>query len=66
MKINSTIKVLHFQLTCDKIAKVPGVVMENGFEILDKLLHDGLLHHAVIVLGVLGDHHLHQDQHDHL
>ena len=30
--------------------------MENSLEVLDKLLNNLLLHHAVVVLGVLTDH----------
>ena len=31
-------------------------MMEDSFEIFDKLLHHGLLHHPVIILGILADH----------
>ena len=31
-------------------------MVEDCLEIFDKLLHHGLLHHSVIILGILADH----------
>ena len=42
--------------TCNKVDKVPGVVVEDGLEVLDKLLDDGLHHHPVVVPGLHADH----------
>ena len=44
--------------TCDKVDKVPGVVMEDGLEVLDELLDDRLHHHPVVVTALHTDHHL--------
>ena len=43
----------HFvSLTCYEVSKVPAIVMVYGLEILDKLFHNGLHHHAVLALGL--------------
>ena len=44
--------------TCDKVDKVPGVVMEDGLEVLDELLDNRLHHHPVVVTALHTDHHL--------
>ena len=44
--------------TCDKVDKVPGVVMEYGLEVLDELLDHRLHHHTVVVTALHTDHHL--------
>ena len=46
--------------TCNKVDKVPGVVVEDGLEVLDELLDDGLHHHPVVVPGLHACHHLPQ------
>ena len=48
--------------TCDKVDKVPGVVVEDGLEVLDKLLDDGLHHHPIVVPGLHADHHLAEEE----
>ena len=45
-----------FFLTEDESCKIPGIVMENRFEIFHELLHHGLHHHTIIVHGVLTHH----------
>ena len=37
--------------------KVPGVVVEDGLEVLDELLDDGLHDDAVIIARLHADHH---------
>ena len=46
-----------FVLTDNKGGKIPGVMVENCLEIFDKLFHNSLLHHPIIILGLLADHH---------
>ena len=48
--------------TCNKVDKVPGVVVEDGLEVLDKLLHDGLHHHPIVVPRLHADHHLPEEE----
>ena len=43
-------------LTENKRSKVPGIMVKDCLEIFDKLLHHDLLHHSVIILGILADH----------
>ena len=52
----------HIIPTCDKVDKVPGVVVEDGLEVLDKLLDDGLHHHPIVVPGLHADHHLAEEE----
>ena len=44
-------------LTCYEVSKVPAIVMVDGLEILDKLLHHGLHHYAVLAFGLCPQHH---------
>lgn len=46
------------ELTSNKVAKIPGVVMKDCLEIFDKFLDHCLLNNSVVILGVLTDHHL--------
>ena len=48
----------HIIPTCDKVDKVPGVVVEDGLEVLDELLDNRLHHHPVVVTALHTDHHL--------
>ena len=48
--------------TCNKVDKVPGVVVEDGLEVLDELLDDRLHHHPVVVPGLHADHHLSEEE----
>ena len=48
--------------TCNKVDKVPGVVVEDGLEVLDKLLHDGLHHYPIVVPRLHTDHHLPEEE----
>ncbi len=43
-------------LAADELEEVPVVVMQNGFEVFDVLLDDGLEDHPVVVLVLLLEH----------